>query len=472
MTRFPFGIPDGWFPVAYSDELAPGEVRRIHATSIVSSSRSVPTTGARRCSTPTALISAPTSASAVASSAETHRCPFHGWRFDASGACVEVPVRPEIPAGARRALGRSSSATGSCSFGTTPKGTRRDFEIPAFPSGRARLDDAATSDALAGANPPARGRGERGRLGALPARARHDHAAREAARGSKAKLFAGWSVRNRNVAARSTAAIDDCLVNSQNWGLGYSWLRYNGMFTTVISTGLTPIDRETVEIRSASSASATAAARRARARAQGLHGRPSPRRSSRTSRSGRTSATAPSRCSCDGDGRSREFRRWAASSTPGSEAATDSRSRTTHDCRRRAASRAASFCALASTAAIASALGCAPQQVPIAATATDPFDHESDVVVVGGGVIGGCAALFATHAGARDRHPREGGGFGGTAAKSAGVYWMPNNPFVRRRSSSEPSRESTLRALRALLVSAALRSQVERPSVCRRTSTS
>ena len=29
MTRFPFGLPDGWFPVAYADEIARGDVRRM-----------------------------------------------------------------------------------------------------------------------------------------------------------------------------------------------------------------------------------------------------------------------------------------------------------------------------------------------------------------------------------------------------------------------------------------------------------
>ena len=29
MARFPFGIPNSWYVVAYSDELRPGEVRRL-----------------------------------------------------------------------------------------------------------------------------------------------------------------------------------------------------------------------------------------------------------------------------------------------------------------------------------------------------------------------------------------------------------------------------------------------------------
>jgi hypothetical protein len=104
------------------------------------------------------------------------------------------------------------------------------------------------------------------------------------------------------------------------------------------------------------------------------------------------------------------------------------------------------FLRLSTTAAVASALGCAPQKIPVAATARDPFDIESDVVVVGGGVIGGCAALFASHADARTVIIEKAASFGGTARKSAGVYWVPHNSFVRG-GKGEPSRDAALRAL-------------------------
>ncbi len=95
---------------------------------------------------------------------------------------------------------------------------------------------------------------------------------------------------------------------------------------------------------------------------------------------------------------------------------------------------------------MASAIGCAPSKIPHAARATDPFVQETDVVVVGAGVIGSCAALFATFAGASSLLLEKSSRFGGTAVKSAGVYWVPHNTFVRG-SRGEPSRAASLSAL-------------------------
>ena len=44
---------------------------------------------------------------------------------------------------------------------------------------------------------------------------------------------------------------DNLYMEAQNWGLGFNFLTYTGMFTTVISTGLTPIDDEHTHFRTA-----------------------------------------------------------------------------------------------------------------------------------------------------------------------------------------------------------------------------
>ena len=42
---------------------------------------------------------------------------------------------------------------------------------------------------------------------------------------------------------------DDLVIEGENWGLGYSWLRQYGRFETIVATGLTPIDAETTRVR-------------------------------------------------------------------------------------------------------------------------------------------------------------------------------------------------------------------------------
>lgn len=74
------------------------------------------------------------------------------------------------------------------------------------------------------------------------------------------------------------------------------------------------------------------------------------------------------------------------------------------------------------------------------------FDFETDVVVVGSGAAGAVAALYAHERGAQVLVLEKGPVFGGTTAKSGGVYWIPNHPIERERGLKEP-REATLAAM-------------------------
>ena len=74
------------------------------------------------------------------------------------------------------------------------------------------------------------------------------------------------------------------------------------------------------------------------------------------------------------------------------------------------------------------------------------FDHETDVAVVGTGAAGAVAALYAHERGAQVLVLEKGPVFGGTTAKSGGVYWIPNHPIERERGLKEP-REVTLAAM-------------------------
>ena len=69
----------------------------------------------------------------------------------------------------------------------------------------------------------------------------------------KVEVFDGkvlrWAVGGNRYVPPLDAPRDDCLVCAERWGLGFGWLRYNGMFTTAVATGVTPIDRESTELR-------------------------------------------------------------------------------------------------------------------------------------------------------------------------------------------------------------------------------
>lgn len=59
------------------------------------------------------------------------------------------------------------------------------------------------------------------------------------------------------------------------------------------------------------------------------------------------------------------------------------------------------------------------------------WDYESDIVVVGSGAAGSSAALFSYEKGAKVIIVEKRGRYGGTTEKSGGVFWIPNNSFLR-----------------------------------------
>jgi hypothetical protein len=58
-----------------------------------------------------------------------------------------------------------------------------------------------------------------------------------------------WNIGTQKSIATMDGVRDALYMEAQNWGLGFNFLRYTGMFTTVVAAGLTPIDEETTEFR-------------------------------------------------------------------------------------------------------------------------------------------------------------------------------------------------------------------------------
>jgi phenylpropionate dioxygenase-like ring-hydroxylating dioxygenase large terminal subunit len=96
VSRFPFPIPNGWFALCFGDDLVAGSIRsvRYFARDLVvwrgddgaarAADAHCPHLGAHL---------------GVGGTVEGDglRCPFHGWRYDGTGRCVEVPYAKKIP---------------------------------------------------------------------------------------------------------------------------------------------------------------------------------------------------------------------------------------------------------------------------------------------------------------------------------------------------------------------------------------
>ncbi len=101
--RFPFPVPNGWFVVALTDDLAPGDVSALHYFGRDLVLYRTADGDARLVDAYCAHLGAHL---AVGGKVEGDciRCPFHGWAYDgATGACTDIPYggSERIPAKAR-----------------------------------------------------------------------------------------------------------------------------------------------------------------------------------------------------------------------------------------------------------------------------------------------------------------------------------------------------------------------------------
>ncbi len=98
--RFPFPLPDGWFQVAYADELGPGEIKslRYFERDLVLFRAEDGTAHVLDAYCPHLGAHLGCGGEVVG---DRIRCPFHAWEFDGSGTCVKVPYAKKIPPKAR-----------------------------------------------------------------------------------------------------------------------------------------------------------------------------------------------------------------------------------------------------------------------------------------------------------------------------------------------------------------------------------
>ncbi len=124
------GIPNGWYAVAWSSDLGPGEVRRIYyfeEEMVLFRTR----TGQAR------VLSAfcPHLGAHLAEGGrvvgESVRCPFHAWQYDGqSGKCVEIPYCERIPNNARVRAWEVSERNGMIFVWHHAEQKPSDWEVP------------------------------------------------------------------------------------------------------------------------------------------------------------------------------------------------------------------------------------------------------------------------------------------------------------------------------------------------------
>jgi nitrite reductase/ring-hydroxylating ferredoxin subunit len=125
-------FPNGWFQVAFSDEVAPGrtlpleyfgqklalfrtESGRVHVLDAFCAHLGAHLAEGGRVK------------------GDTIVCPFHAWRFDGSGACVEVPYAKKVPARARVRAWPVTETNGMVMVWHHAEGKPPEWEVPPLP---------------------------------------------------------------------------------------------------------------------------------------------------------------------------------------------------------------------------------------------------------------------------------------------------------------------------------------------------
>lgn len=123
----------GWYLVAWSAELAVGQVKPVNAFGkafvLYRGEDGVPVMLDAHC---------PHLGAHLGFGGRVHGdgivCPFHGWRFGSSGRCVEVPYATRIPPRAAVGAYRLSEHSGMILMFNAPLGATPDYEVPALPA--------------------------------------------------------------------------------------------------------------------------------------------------------------------------------------------------------------------------------------------------------------------------------------------------------------------------------------------------
>ena len=243
MARFPFGIPNTWYMVAYSDE--------IHTDAL----RPLPYLGHnmvafRETSGQVAVLDgfcphlgANLSVGGVCDG-ESVRCPFHGWRFNGRGECVEIPYAKRIPRGAALRSFRVLERNGMVFVWHGTAASEPFFEIPEIPE----WTDPRWTDRWMRFEWTIKTHPQE--ISENGVDRQHFESVHLMEPVSDFQLrFDGpryfWSTGVRKDLETNPDYSDDFTMHGENHGIAYSLIRHRGRFNTIAITNFTAVDRET-----------------------------------------------------------------------------------------------------------------------------------------------------------------------------------------------------------------------------------
>jgi 3-ketosteroid 9alpha-monooxygenase subunit A len=236
-------IPNGWFQVAYADEVAPGQVLPL-----------------KYFDRDLVLFRTETGEAKVLDAFCPHlgahlgyggkvegsciRCPFHAWKFDGGGQCTEVPYAKKIPPNAKMRAWQVKELAGLILVWHHAAGEPAPWELPEIPEhGHEEWTDY-----------------ERRRW---TIHTRNQEMAENAVDSAHFHYLHGTSNMPEsqaevtghilrvfsNTGMETSRGHVDGSVESLSYGFGFGLVRFKGVVETLLVSSVTPIDGENVDVR-------------------------------------------------------------------------------------------------------------------------------------------------------------------------------------------------------------------------------
>ncbi len=242
--RFSFPpYPIGWFQVAYSDEVKPGDVRPLQyfGKELVLFRSDTGKVGVLDAYCPHLGAHLGHGGTVVG---ESVKCPFHAWQFDGSGTCTEVPYAGKIPKAAKIRPWEVRDVNGLIMVWHHPNGDAPTWEIPEFPE---TTSDEWTEYVVR--RWKIRTRNQEMAENAVDCQ--HFHYLHGTPNHPTATIDPKGHIFNSvlNTAMETPMGPVEGQVHAQMYGFGFNVTRFTGLVETMLVNSVTAIDEEYVDAR-------------------------------------------------------------------------------------------------------------------------------------------------------------------------------------------------------------------------------
>ena len=241
--EFPFPIPSGWFAVRFSDELEPGQVEAVRYFGrdlvLFRTQLGQPHLLDAFC----AHLGAHLGRGGTVVG-ESIRCPFHAWRYDGAGTCVEIPYAKRIPRKARVESLPTVERNGLIWVWHHPAGAEPGFEVPEIPE---VASDEWTPYERHFWKIRTRNQ-EMGENGVDSAHFKYVHGLVDL---PESEITVDGIYRRALQRSKfpTPRGVVDGVIDAEQFGLGVSIIRYSGICDTVQVSSVTAVDEEYCEVR-------------------------------------------------------------------------------------------------------------------------------------------------------------------------------------------------------------------------------